>query len=313
MSRIINKKTQTLAIDGEQAGRRIDNFLLGHFKTVPRSRVYRMLRCGEVRVNGGRIRQGYRLQEGDLVRIPPVRLVPRSEPAAVPDALLDRLKDCILYQDDNVLVIDKPSGLVVHSGSGRDFGVIELLRQRFGEELQLVHRLDQQTSGCLLLARNMPSLRRLHEVFQAAEIGKTYTALLAGVMRHQTQRVEAALNDGRMLSGERMVTVDEQGKPAVSHFRLLQKYADASQVSVRIETGRTHQIRVHARHIGHAVAGDKKYGDRDFNKRLRARGLKRLFLHAGELCFADPASGDEIRVVAPLPADLQAVLSACEG
>lgn len=307
-----------VAIGPGQAGQRIDNFLVGQLKGVPKSRIYRMLRRGEVRVNKGRASPRRRLCDGDQVRIPPLRIAAARPPATASEGLLERLGEAVLYEDDRLLVLNKPAGLAVHGGSGVSLGVIEALRQarpraRF---LELAHRLDRDTSGCLLIAKRRSALREVHELLRGDRVGKHYLALVRGVWRGGSFEVDVPLRKDRLQSGERMVRVDADGKRALTRFRALETYpapegVGASLMEVRLGTGRTHQIRVHAAHIGHPVGGDEKYGDREFDRRLRRLGLKRLFLHAAELRFTLSA-GVEIQVRAPLEAELNDVLRRLE-
>ncbi|MCW5579896.1 MAG: RluA family pseudouridine synthase [Luteimonas sp.] len=303
-------------VDGERAGQRLDNFLLGQLKGAPKSIVYKIVRSGQVRVNGGRAKPETRLQTGDQVRIPPVRLVEPGDKGAPAKGLLDAMAASIVFEDTRLLAISKPSGIASHGGSGIGFGVIETLRAlRPGEPLELVHRLDRDTSGLMVIAKKRSALRELQALMRedpAAKgeaITKRYLALLAGRMPDGVMSVDAPLHVGLRQGGERHVQVSEGGKPSLSHFRVLERRGGHSYCEVRIETGRTHQIRVHARHIGHPVAGDDKYGDAAVNKRLREQaGLKRLFLHAASLAFA--LDGGKVPYVlnAPLSAELVEVL-----
>ncbi len=293
-------------ISAAEAGQRIDNFLIGALKGVPRTHLYRLLRKGQVRVNGGRIKAAYRLSAGDRLRLPPLRVAER-DPASVPSAAQRALAGRVLHEDDELLVLDKPGGMSVHAGSGVDFGVIEALRAaRPGEMLELAHRLDRDTSGCLLLARSRTSLQGLHAALREGAVEKTYLALACGRWRGGERHVDAALRKGALSSGERMVRVAADGRAASSRFRPLERFADATLLRVAIDTGRTHQIRVHAAHLGHPLAGDDKYGQREANRRLRRLGLKRMFLHAWRLNFT--LGGRDYRLQAPLPAELEAVL-----
>jgi 23S rRNA pseudouridine955/2504/2580 synthase len=302
---------QMIEISADLAGQRIDNFLLARLKGAPRSLIYRILRRGEVRVNKGRIKPTYRLQAGDTLRIPPVRLGEPEAPARPADRVLQQLDQAILYEDDRLLVLNKPSGLAVHGGSGLRYGVIEGLRALRPEAryLELVHRLDRDTSGCLLIAKKRSALRQLHELLRTNRIDKRYLALVKGRWQGGTRSVTAALHKNVLRSGERVVRVDEaQGKAARSVFKPLAVSDTASLVEVKLETGRTHQIRVHAASIGHPLAGDEKYGDAGFNRQLRQIGLKRLFLHARSLRFQLAEGELPIEVEAPLGEDLQNVL-----
>jgi len=287
-------------------GQRIDNFLMRRLKGVPRSVIYRILRRGEVRVNAGRIGPDYRLAAGDQVRVPPVRTA-AERPAAQPAAGLSAtLAASILYEDDRLLVVNKPAGLAVHGGSGLSYGVIEALRAlRPGErELELVHRLDRDTSGCLMLAKRRSLLRLLHSLQREGRIEKRYLALLAGRWRRGAARVDAPLRKSVLQGGERMVKVAADGKEAVTEFRVVQRYADCTLVEAGLVTGRTHQIRVHAAHLGTPILGDAKYGDAEANRRYRQLGLRRLFLHAAALVIHWPGEEPPLRVDAPLDPDL---------
>jgi 23S rRNA pseudouridine955/2504/2580 synthase len=300
-------------IDVEGAGQRLDNFLLGELKGVPRSHVYRLIRSGQVRVNSGRSTPSYRLQAGDRIRVPPVGVRPAAASVATPDRL-DWLTERIIYEDARILVIDKPAGLAVHGGSSISLGCIEALRllRPTSKDLELAHRLDRGTSGCLLLAKRRSALRVLHELLREGRVEKKYLALVKGAWPASTSAIDAPLVT-RRVGGEARVKVDPSGKEARSSFRLLDRFAKtASLLEVSIDTGRTHQIRVHAAHAGHPVAGDERYGDKDFNEHLRAFGLQRMFLHAHSLSFEWPDSGEVFNASAPLPEDLKAVLTALE-
>lgn len=298
-------------------GQRLDNFLLRELAGVPRSRVYRLLRRGEVRVNGKRKQADYRLVADDEVRLPPVRdrraddLAPRQ----VPDSLLDTVREAIVHEDERVLVLNKPAGLAVHGGSGLAFGAIEALRAlRPSESLELAHRLDRDTSGCLLVARTRPVLRILHALLRNGEMEKHYVALVAGRWRLGRKTIDAPVLTNVRQGGERVVRVHAQGKIAISVFAPEKHYRDlATRMDVAIQTGRTHQIRVHAAFAGHPVAGDEKYGDREFNLQMRELGLRRMFLHAASLAFAWPDTKTAFRVSADLPADLAALLARLPG
>ncbi len=308
-----SQPVQQVTIDERNDGQRIDNFLHARLKGVPRSRIYRLLRTGQVRVNKGRTRQDYRLRSGDVVRIPPVRHGESMQPAPPGDRTLARIRAAILYEDDAILVLDKPPGIAVHGGSGLKYGVIEALRALRPEArfLELVHRLDRETSGCLLIAKKRSALRHLHGLLRGSEIAKTYIALLKGRWAGGPERVDAALRKNVLSSGERIVRVQEAaGKEATTLFEPLARSPLATLVRALPATGRTHQIRVHAAHLDRPLAGDEKYGDPEFNRSLRGAGLRRLFLHASALRFAHPTTGDEIRISAPLAPDLVAVLGA---
>ena len=306
-------KVRLVSVTDEDAGQRIDNFLARHLKGVPKSHIYRILRRGEVRVNSGRIKAQYKVCAGDMVRIPPVRVSPEKTvpPAA---ARIDWDKR-ILFENNRCLVLNKPSGIAVHGGSGLSFGVIESLRASRPQApyLELAHRLDRETSGCLVIAKKRSFLRLFHEQLRNGEVVKQYLALLAGHWPGGRQTVDVPLRKNQLQGGERMVVVDEEGgKQALTIFRPVSRYSSATLAEVDLKTGRTHQIRVHAAHIGHPLAGDEKYGDSEFNRRLRSRGLRRLFLHAHRLEFADSNAGEPVSVSAPLDVGLKAVLDSLE-
>lgn len=300
---------QFLTIGEGSDGQRLDNFLLARLKGVPRSWIYRVLRRGEVRVNKGRCKPERRLRSGDVVRVPPVRQATRS-PDQPHMAAIERIERSIVYEDDLLLVVDKPSGVAVHGGSGVSHGVIELLRAARAKApfLELAHRLDRETSGCLILAKRRSALRTLQDLQRRGLIEKCYLALLSGRTRRGAWRADAPLRKNTLKSGERVVRVDPSGKAAVSHFTVLARYPQATLVEVVLETGRTHQIRVHAAASGMPILGDPKYGDDDANRAFRVRGLKRLFLHAASLRFRWPETGRDYRIETPLPPELQKIL-----
>lgn len=296
-----------------QDGQRLDNWLMARLKGVPRSLVYRLLRTGQVRVNGGRARPGLRLSAGDEVRIPPLRQGPPKAPPRPDPERVSRIMERVLYEDERLLVLDKPAGLAVHAGSGISHGLIETLNAaRPGSELHLVHRLDRDTSGCLLLAKQPESLRDLHGLMRKGEIAKHYLALVRGQWQGGPRAVDVALRRDRLRGGERMVEAGPEGHRAVTHFSPVSTYPGATLMEAELDTGRKHQIRVHAAHAGHPLAGDPKYGDPGFNARMKKLGLKRVFLHAHrlELRMAD---GREVDVSAPLPDDLREVLDRLES
>lgn len=296
-----------IQISADHAGRRIDNFLMGYFKTLPRARVYRMIRKGEVRLNKGRVKADYRLQLGDDVRIPPVKLIEKAPVILPAKSRLLWLEDKIIFENSELLVLDKPAGLAVHGGTGVNFGVINALRaiRPEGAFLELVHRLDRDTSGCLMVAKTSSALREMHHLLLEQKVSKHYTALVRGHWnKPKAFQVDLPLLKGQMQSGERMVRVDKAGKAAQTDFRLLKQYPGAALLKVSLHTGRTHQIRVHAAHAGHPVAGDEKYGDTQFNRKMYAIGLRRIFLHASTLSFKLPSTGQTIAIEAPLSDDL---------
>lgn len=310
MAQTRQSEVRYLDVDEAGDGQRIDNFLLRHLKGVPKSRIYRLLRRGEVRVNKGRAKPSRKLILGDQVRIPPVRVAEPGETPSVPRGLLKRIEESILYEDDQLLFINKPSGLAVHGGSGVSHGLIELVRQLRPDvkSLELAHRLDRDTSGCLILTKKRTALQTVHGLQQEGKIAKDYQALLSGRWRKSRRRVDIPLKKNTLKSGERVVRVDADGKHAVTHFMAREQFADCLLVNARLETGRTHQIRVHAAYLGTPILGDTKYGDEDANREFRLRGLKRLFLHAAELNFPWPGKSQGYQIRAPLPEDLSAVL-----
>lgn len=293
--------------------------MLRAVKGVPRSHVYRILRRGEVRVNKGRVKATYRVRAGDLVRIPPLRLGEAAPVGRPSDAHLARLDAGVLYEDERLLVLDKPSGLAVHGGSGLSYGLIESLRQlRPGRELELVHRLDRETSGCLVVSKRRSALRELHRIIREGAMGKRYLALMAGELPRQEVLVDVPLRKNVLRSGERLVEVDRaEGKEARTRFRRQARFffrgRPLTLVEAELMTGRTHQIRVHAAHLGAPLAGDPKYGDDALNRALKEVGLTRLFLHASALSFRLGDMPRPLRVEAPLPGELQRVLDALEA
>jgi 23S rRNA pseudouridine955/2504/2580 synthase len=295
-------------IDADGAGQRVDNFLHRELPGVPRGRVYRLLRRGEVRVNGGRVRADYRLEAGDEVRIPPVRL--RAEGAPPPAGRAAAILDHVLYEDKRLLVIDKPTGVAVHGGSGISHGVIELLRAARPDlrDLSLVHRLDRETSGCLVLAKKRSALRALHEKFRQGVVEKNYLALVVGDWQLGEQIIDKPLLVTHRRGGERHVIVSSDGKSAQTRVRLSRTYREYSLVQCSPLTGRTHQIRVHLQSVGFPIAGDDRYGDAEANRRLAALGLPRLFLHAQSISFPDE-HGNELHFTATLAADLNGFLT----
>ncbi len=298
-----------LEVTEEQAGQRLDNFVHRLLGDLPRSRIYRVIRKGEVRVNGHRAGPDTRLQAHDKVRIPPVKVRPAAEVGQPSAQLLERIRSAVVYSDDNLLVIDKPAGIAVHGGSGVSFGAIEALRAlRPGETLELVHRLDRDTSGVLLVARNTGALRTVHALLREGAFEKRYLTLVKGKWELGRKRIDVPLRTDLRVGGERTVRADASGKPSLSEFRPVQFYGKrATLMEVTLYTGRTHQIRVHAEHAGHPVAGDEKYGDKEFNAHMKTLGLNRMFLHAQSVSFQWP-SGGEFSVNTPLPPELAAHL-----
>lgn len=292
-------KVQNIEINSDNAGQRIDNYLLSKLKGVPKSRIYKILRSGEVRVNKGRIKPSHRLSLGDIVRIPPVR-VSEETAASIPIYLIQQLNESVLFENDDLIIINKPAGMAVHAGSNVAYGVIDILRaDRFKDIfIELVHRLDRETSGCLVLAKNRQALISLHNLFKSdREVTKQYLALTMGSWPEGENRIDLPLAKNEVKGGERMVTVNDGGKSAISLFVPTEQFNNCNLVEVTLLTGRTHQIRVHAASQHHPVAGDDKYGDREFNKAMKTAGLKRMFLHARHIDFE---LNGQINVTAPL-------------
>lgn len=292
-------KVRVVEVGEESAAQRIDNFLLRQLKGVPKSHVYRVLRSGEVRVNSGRIGPDYRLQIGDRVRIPPVRMataVKAAKPAEFP----------IVHEDAALLVIDKPAGVAVHGGSGVSFGVIESLRAARPQAklLELAHRLDRDTSGLLIIAKKRTALVELHRQLRDGEVEKIYAAIVKGTPAKDDFDVSEPLHKYVTGSGERRVSVKEGGLNALTRVKVLKRGRGASQLEIRLLTGRTHQIRVHLAHAGHPVLGDDKYGDFDLNKALAKQGVTRLMLHAKRLAFVHPITQERLRLLSRLPEDM---------
>ncbi|MEO5561742.1 MAG: RluA family pseudouridine synthase [Dokdonella sp.] len=300
-------RVYTVVVPEDREGQRLDNFLTGHLKGVPRSLIYRICRTGEVRVNGGRAKPDKRLNAGDAVRIPPVRVAERGQAEPPSGGQMNRVEAAIIHEDREFLVLNKPSGVASHGGSGVSFGAIELLRAaRPRDTLELAHRLDRDTSGVLVLTRKRSALTALQTAIREGRVEKRYLALIDGALPQNRLTVDAPLRKSVLHGGERMVRVDPEGKESRSHFIELERYTDTSLIEVALETGRTHQIRVHAQHIGHPLAGDEKYGEREFNRRMRDKGLKRLFLHAARFEFS--LGERSYSFSAPLAPELAAVV-----
>jgi len=305
-----NTKVTFVEIDDSYAGQRIDNYLLRELKGVPKSRIYRILRKGEVRVNKARVKPEYKLCAGDTLRIPPVRMAADKAPQQVSNSLGALLNGAILYEDSELMVVNKPSGLAVHGGSGINQGLIEALRVLRPDcrHLELVHRLDRDTSGCIMIAKKRSMLRFLHAHLRDGGIDKRYLALAAGRWPNRRRVVNAPLEKNTLQSGERMVRVAVEGKRSVTEFDIVQRYEQATLVEAKPITGRTHQIRVHALHVGNPLLGDDKYGDVLACKQFRDRGLNRLFLHAKSLTVPMPDERPALCIEAPLSPELTAVL-----
>src|SRR5436190_4862438 len=308
-------KVQQVEVGERGAGQRLDNFLGRILKDVPKSHVFRVIRKGEVRVNGKRAKPDQRLLASDIVRVPPVRTGAAAPVRRAPPAMVQSLTGAIVYEDPRLLVIDKPAGVAVHGGSGVSFGVIEALRSaRPDETLELVHRIDRDTSGLLLISRKPAALRTLHALMRDGKVEQRYLALVKGKWELGQKRIDVPLRTDIRVGGERTVKAHASGKEAVSLFKPVQFFGKkASLVEVALETGRTHQIRVHAAHAGYPLAGDEKYGEEEFNEKMKESGLTRMFLHAHQLSFTWPDTGVEFNASAPLPADLAAVVEILQG
>ncbi|MFH0350713.1 MAG: RluA family pseudouridine synthase [Chromatiales bacterium] len=306
---MVKVPARQIIVDLEHDGRRIDNFLAWTLKGIPRDRIYRMLRSGEVRVNGGRIRQDYRLTTGEVLRLPPVRVIP-NEGTGPPESLRAMVRASVLYEDPELLVLNKPARIAVHGGVGIQHGLIEVLRDLRPDApyIELVHRLDRGTSGCLMIAKRPRFLRAMHDLFRSGAIAKTYLGLVSGHWPVSAGVIKTGLKKNGVRSSERRVCVTDDGKFAETHIEPIEQFENASLVQVQLKTGRTHQIRVHTAFAGHPLAGDDKYGDKDFNRAMRHHGLRDLFLHSYRIEFAAPDSGERISVKAPLPAGLLSVL-----
>lgn len=306
------KKTSArqVQVSADHAGQRLDNFLARHLKGVPRAAVYRMVRTGQVRINGSRCKPDHKLQAGDEVRIPPVRALDGGT-FPISAAVIDQVRKAIIHEDTNYLVINKPSGMAVHSGSNLPWGLVDAVRQgRPGEFIELAHRIDRETSGCVVLARNGPALKHLSARFRDGLVVKKYLCLMDGKLKEARVLVDAPVLKTRQ-ENDHLVEVDEEGKDAVTEFRLLQAYRDCSYVEAELFTGRTHQIRVHAAHLGMPLAGDDRYSSPADLKKWKARGLGRLFLHAQQLGFTS-VDGKAINCHAPLPTHLRELLDRLE-
>jgi 23S rRNA pseudouridine955/2504/2580 synthase len=301
-----------ITIDSEDAGQRIDNFLLKTLKGVPKSHIYRLLRKGEIRVNKKRIKPEYKMVSEDILRLAPIRVAEKSEGVSTQLNIVANLEKQILFEDDRLIVINKTSGMAVHGGSGLSFGLIEAMRalRPDARMLELVHRLDRDTSGCLVIAKKRSALRNLHEQLRNKTVQKFYHALVKGRWSEKLTRVTEGLKKNDLKSGERVVVVDNiNGKEAETRFKVLQYYTDATLVRAFPVTGRTHQIRVHCQTKGHSIACDAKYGHEGFDEKVRNIGLKRLFLHAASIEFTHPLTEQRLKVEAPLEPSLEKLLN----
>jgi 23S rRNA pseudouridine955/2504/2580 synthase len=300
-----------LEVGAERDGQRIDNALATILKGVPKSLIYRILRTGQVRVNGKRAKPDTRLAAGDMLRIPPVRVAEREQGVA-PAGQVAEVADAVIFEDKHFLVIDKPPGVASHGGSGVSHGAIELLRAaRPKESLELVHRLDRDTSGVLVFSRTRSALTGLQALIREGEVTKQYLCLMTGAPSRAKFDVNAPLQKSILQGGERMVRVSDNGKPSLTFFREIEQYPGARLMEATLGTGRTHQIRVHAAHVGHPLAGDPKYGDAEANQRFRKSGLKRMFLHASNMSFE--LDGRSYGFSAPLPDELKDFLDKLRG
>ena len=307
-------KAEIVEVGVEQAGQRIDNFLIKHMKGVPKTRLYRALRGGEVRVNGARKKAPYQLCVGDRLRIPPIRRSKPTDAPWIPDELLEKIPT--LFEDRHLLVVDKPAGLAAHGGTGMDYGLIEALRKLRADlpYLELAHRLDRETSGCLMLAKSRAALLALQaQLGQARSVGKDYAALVKGPWPGGEREVAIPVAKHQSRAADTKTASTGREQEARSIFSPRWRSAQCVLVDIRLVTGRMHQARLHAAGIGNPVAGDRLYGDREFNRRMKKMGLGRLFLHARRLCFSHPVSGAPVEVMAPLPADLEKVLKNLRG
>ena len=302
----IHDAPRFVTVDDFSVGQRLDNYLIKQLKGVPRSRIYRIIRKGEVRVNKGRKKADYKLKAEDLIRIPPIRTSTEKE-IKPSQGLLKTLENSVLYEDKGLLIINKIHGMAVHGGSGISVGIIEALKSQYKEPIELVHRLDRSTSGCLLLAKKRSVLKSLHEQLVSHQLEKRYTALVKDTWSKKRHTIDAPI-----YQNSRYSVIDSKGKDSLSHFHPIKNFElgefNASLVEVSIETGRTHQIRVHAKFAGHPIAQDDKYGDAVFDQFMKKKGLNRLFLHAKILSFINPSTNEIQKVCAPLPADLESFL-----
>lgn len=301
---------QHLTVTNDHSGQRLDNFLISRLKGLPKSHLYRIIRKGELRINKKRVNPDYRLQEGDIIRIPPLRLTPPIKENSLNKKLTALLEKAIIFEDKFFLALNKPSGMAVHGGSGIHLGIIEALRLLRPQLkfLELVHRLDRDTSGCLLLAKKSSALKEVHELLRSGEIKKSYLALVAGHWPKSLLKVDAPLCKNQLQSGERIVRVQAEGKNSVTEFSVQRNYTESTLLAAMPLTGRTHQIRVHTQFAKHPIIGDQKYGDKEANRKMRELSCKRLFLHASQLEFTSPSIGKTIILKAELPDDLKQVL-----
>jgi 23S rRNA pseudouridine955/2504/2580 synthase len=301
----LNQKSpvQYLSIDEDHHLQRVDNFLFTRLKGLPKSRIYKALRKGEIRVNKKRTSPDYKLQRGDSVRIPPLRMAGEKEvPLSSGMWLIEKVKNSIILEDNNFIILNKPSGIAVHGGSGVSFGIIEILRTIYPKTkyLELVHRLDRDTSGCLLVAKKSSILKEVHTLLATRAVNKTYWLLVAGRCKFQQRTVSLSLQKNLLKSGERIVVPDPEGKPAETVFKRLKVIQNMSLLEAKPITGRTHQIRVHAAHLNHPIIGDQKYGNESINKKAKKLGINQLCLHSSSIEFYLNSKEQEISICALL-------------
>lgn len=305
-------KVQFVDVGSEDAGQRLDNFLMRHLRKAPKTLIYRIIRKGEVRINKGRAKANTRLETGDVVRIPPVKVPEKTVVADsdIPAAELKRIEDSILYEDKDLMVVNKPSGVAVHGGGGIHFGLIEVVRvlRPLAKRLELVHRIDRDTSGCLLIAKKASVLKNLHQQMRDDKFDKRYLAIVMGQWPQHKHKIDLPLRKDHLADGGWHVKVAKDGKSAISFFKVEQHLKGADLVSVKLKTGRTHQIRVHALSQGCPLMGDDKYGDREINKQYRRMGMKRLALHAQFLGFTHPVTEEPMLIEAPLWHDFKRII-----
>ena len=301
-------KVKKINIAKDDAGQRIDNFILRKYKSLPRSKVYRILRRGEVRINSGRVSPSYKIKENDELRMPPVMIRENTESPGLKQC--EKVLDFILYEDKDILVIDKPTGMAVHGGSGIKFGVIELIRAARPDQnnLELIHRIDRETSGCLMLSKKRSILRFMHKQFRLGVIKKNYFSLVKGFWRFGENKIDKPLMTHHRKNGERHVTCEKSGKKALTKVKLINQYKDCALIQCQPVTGRTHQIRVHLSELGYPILGDERYGNQNVNMKLQKKGMKRLFLHAQSIGFLDKNGADHL-YTSPMPKDFDNFIS----
>lgn len=305
------QKQQTFTIEDDHSPQRIDNYLFRQLKKVPKGLIYRLLRQKAIRVNNKRIKPEYKLQAGDIISIPNIEQETLATTSTPSQKSIDLLEKSILYEDENLIILNKPANIAAHGGSGISFGIIEIMRVARPKlkNLELVHRLDKSTSGCLILAKKRAVLKEIHELLRASKVKKKYLLLVKNKWIGGTRKVNVALSKNDIKSGERMVTADDDGKKSITIFHPKKIFKDMALLEAELCTGRTHQIRVHATHIHHPLAGDEKYGDKVFNAKMHKLGLKRLFLHAESINFFLKSSNKIINITAPIPKELQNIIA----